>query len=289
MRLEDRNVVVIGASSGIGRTIVKRFVEEGASIIAFGGDKLDELEGLGAPPAPAPAPFQFGDMSSADGITAALTAAVKAMEQQSEAAAPKGGRVVTVPGDLTSAEDIEAAIDRAVSEFGQLDVLVNCADMLDDIAPTAEITDEQFDRIFRTNVYGPMAAMRKACKIFVDQDQGGSIVNISSIAARHQVYGPVYSASKAALEAFSKSTAFMYMNENIRSNIIAPGGIASGSEGAFTMPNMNGYSKIQAIMAMAPLAGEAGDVAEAALFLASDESYFVSGAVIPVDGGWGTF
>lgn len=98
--------------------------------------------------------------------------------------------------------------------------------------------------------------------------------------------GPIYCASKAALISMSKNTAFMYMPENIRCNVIAPGGIATEISSSMGMPNMNGYGRVQKILGTAPNPGEAMDIANAALFLASDESRYINGDVMVVDGGW---
>ena len=105
----------------------------------------------------------------------------------------------------------------------------------------------------------------------------------------HQAAGPVYAASKAALNALSKNTAFMYMKEKIRCNVIAPGGIKTEIGTVMGIPNMNGYGKISGVLGLAPEQGESMDIAQAALFLASDESAYVSGIIMPVDGGWISF
>ena len=87
----------------------------------------------------------------------------------------------------------------------------------------------------------------------------------------------------------SRNTAYMYKAENIRCNVIAPGGIKTEIGAAMGMPNMTGYSKIGPVLGIAPPQGEASDIANAALFLASDESAYISGVILPVDGGWTSF
>ena len=135
------------------------------------------------------------------------------------------------------------------------------------------------------NVYGPMCAMRKACQVFLAQGNGGSIINVSSVGSMHQAAGCVYGASKAALNALSTNTAWMYMKEKIRSNVIAPGGIKTEIGSAMGMPNMDGYMRISPIHKLAPEQGEAIDIANAALFLASDLSRYVTGQTIHCCGG----
>lgn len=252
MKLEGKSIVVTGASSGMGKSIVELFVKEGANVVAVARRK-ERLDALAESLKDAP------------------------------------GKMIAFSGDVSKREDDEAMIDLAVKEFGKLDILVNNAGVMDDMAPMAEVSDEKYDYVMAINVYGPIAAMRKACQVFLAQGNGGNIINVSSIGSMHQAAGPVYCASKAALNAISKNTAFMYMKDGIRCNVIAPGGINTEIGSAMGMPNANGYGKISGILGLAPASGEATDIANAALFLASDESSYVSGIVMPVDGGWISF
>ena len=252
MKLENKSIVVTGASSGMGKAIVELFVKEGANVIAVARR------------------------------TERLTALAESLKDQP-------GKMIPFTGDVSKREDCEGMIDLAVKEFGKLDVLVNNAGVMDDMAPIAEASDEKYEQVMRVNVYGPMAAMRKACQVFLEQGKGGNIINVSSIGSMHQAAGPVYGASKAALNAMSKNTAYMYMKEGIRCNIIAPGGIKTEISSAMGMPNMEGYGRLQGVLGLSPAPGEATDIANAALFLASDDSAYVSGVTLPVDGGWMAF
>lgn len=252
MKLENKSIVVTGASSGMGKAIVELFVKEGANVIAV-ARRTERL--------------------------AALAESLK----------DEPGKMIPFTGDVSKREDCEGMIDLAVKEFGKLDVLVNNAGVMDDMAPIAEASDEKYEQVMRVNVYGPMAAMRKACQVFLAQGNGGNIINVSSIGSMHQAAGPVYGASKAALNAMSKNTAYMYMKEGIRCNVIAPGGIKTEIGAAMGRPNVGGYMKLQGVLGLAPAQGEASDIANAALFLASDESAYISGIVMPVDGGWISF
>lgn len=253
MKLTNKSIVVTGASSGMGKKIVELFVNEGASVVAVARRK-ERLEAL-----------------------------VESLKD-----AP--GKVIAFAGDVSKKEDNEAMIDLAVKEFGKLDVLVNNAGVMDDMAPIAEASDEKYESVMSINVYGPMCSMRKACQVFLAQGNGGNIINVSSVGAVHQAAGPIYGASKAALNAMSKNTAHMYMKEKIRCNVIAPGGINTEIGAAMGMPNMGGYMKLRAgVLGLAPEQGEASDIANAALFFASDDSAYVSGVVLEVDGGWTSF
>lgn len=252
MKLEGKSIVVTGASSGMGKVIVEQYVKEGANVVAVARrkERLDEL-------------------------AASLTG--------------EAGKIVTMVGDVSKREDCEAMIDLAVKEFGKLDVLVNNAGVMDDMATVANCTDEKYDYVMGINVYGPLAAMRKAVNVFLEQGNGGNIITVSSVGAKHQAAGAIYGASKAAVNAIVRHTAFTYRNEKIRCNAIAPGGINTEISSAMGMPNIDGFTRIKPVQAMIPGVGESMDIANAAVFLASDDSAFISGQIIAVDGGWTSF
>lgn len=249
MRLEGKVIVVTGASSGMGKEIVRLFVKEGANVIAVARRK-------------------------------------ERLEELAEVLKDAPGKVVPFVGDISKQQDNEAAIDTAVSVFGRLDVLVNNAGVMDDMGPIGDFENEKLEQVFRTNVYGPMFAMRKAVRVFQTQGDGGNIINVASLGAMRSCAGAIYCASKAAVVSLTKNTSFMYQQDGIRCNAIAPGGISTEIGGSMGMPNMAGYSRVQNVMATAPAPGSAENIAYAALFLASDESAYVNGDVLVVDGGW---
>jgi len=249
MRLQNKSIVVTGASSGMGKAIVERFAKEGANIIAVARRK-------------------------------------ERLDQLAEELKDSGGKVIPFVGDVSKQEDLEQAIDLAVKEFGRLDVLVNNAGIMDDMSPIGDIKNEKIDQVFAVNVYGPMYSMRKAVQVFLEQGDGGNIINVASLGALRTAAGAIYGASKAALVSLTKNTAYMYMPQGIRCNAIAPGGIATEISTSMGMPNMNGYGRVKNVMATAPAPGSPEQIASAALFLAIDESSYVNGDVLLVDGGW---
>lgn len=252
MKLLGKAVVVTGASSGMGRDIVRKFAMEGANVIAVARrvERLNEL--------------------------------VSELEN-----AP--GKVVAYGGDVSKVEDNEGMINACIENFGKIDILVCNAGVMDDMAAVANFTDDKYDYVFGINLLGVLEAMKIAVNKFIDQGAGGNIIVTSSIGASHQAAGTIYCASKAAVNAAVRHTAFCYRNEKIRCNAIAPGGIMTEIATSMGMPNMDGFSRIKGIQDLMPGMGEGEDIANTALFLASDDSRFVSGQIIAVDGGWTAF
>ena len=249
MKLTNKSVVVTGASSGMGKAIVELFAREGANVVAV-ARRLDRLTEL------------------------------------SESLKDAPGTVIPFAGDVSKEEDNEAAIDLAVKEFGKLDILVNNAGVMDDMSPIGDVKNEKIQQVFAVNVFGPMYAMRKAVGVFKAQGNGGNIINVASLGAMRTAAGAVYGASKAAVVSLTKNTAYMYMPDGIRCNAIAPGGIATEISSSMGMPNMAGYGRVKNVLATAPAPGQPEHIASAALFLASDDSAYVNGDVLLVDGGW---
>jgi len=248
-KLSGKVAVVTGASSGMGKEIVTLFAKEGASVVAVARRK-ERLEAL-------------------------------AEELKNEE-----GKVAVYPGDISSKETNEGMIDFAVSTFGKLDILVNNAGIMDDMAGVGEFSDEKLENVFSVNVYGPFYATHKAVNTFKAQGNGGAIISIASEGAYRTCAGAVYCASKSAVVALSRNTAYMYMKDGIRSNTIIAGGFNTEISSSMGMPNMEAYGKIQPVLATAPPVGDPIEIARACLFLASDDAVYVNGAELAVDGGW---
>ena len=250
MKLENKTAVVTGASSGMGKAIVEKFVREGASVVAVARreEKLKDL---------------------ADSLSGAP------------------GKIVLFPGDVSQKEKAEEMINQAVREFGALDILVNNAGVMDSMAGVGNLTDERFEQVMKVNVWGLLYAMRKAVNYFLDSRKTGTIINMSSLSAWHTTGGAVYSASKAAVIGLTQDTAVRYGNRGIRCNAVAPGSITTHITSSMGKPDMAGLMRIRKVLSGRPKkSGSAENAADLVLFLASEDSAAVNGAVIPLDGGW---
>lgn len=251
MSLKHKVVVVTGASSSMGRAIADVFAREGARVlaVAMGRKRLEEL---------------------------------------AQYAARHGGEVVPFVADMTVKADIEGMIDEAVTRFGRVDVLINNAGLMDDYSPVGEFDDEMFDKVLTLNLVAPAYAMRRVIKEFEKQG-GGVIINIASVGGLFGCRaGAAYTASKHGLIGLTKNTAYMYANKNIRCNAICPGSIRREIDSQEFMHRLNESGKAIAEkgMSLVDRPGESEEIADVAVFLASESSSYVNGQALVVDGGW---
>lgn len=194
----------------------------------------------------------------------------------------KGGDATFIYCDVSSAEQIAAVVKRASEKNSRIDVLCNNAAYIGKWHNAGEASDDEWEKCFRVSLMGTQFFTREVLKFMVAQ-QSGSIINISSIqgivGARNSA---AYTSIKHALIGFTRSVAYDYGAQNIRCNAICPGAIRTrispevGSE----------LHQRQISKTFLARVGEPREVATAALFLASDESSYVTGAILPVDGGW---
>lgn len=252
MRLKDKVAVVTGAGSGIGRAIATLFAEHGAKVIV-------------------------SDIN--------LAKAEEVVEEIMES----DGRAIAVKTDVANAADVKAMIDLAISEYGTLDILVNNAGIMDNFEPAGDVDEMKWEHVFSVNTTGVMLGTRQALEIFREK-KTGVIINIASIGGLFGGRaGAAYSASKHAVIGFSKNTGFMYANEGIRCNAIAPGAVETNISASMTAINEFGMGRTQPGMSLNPRIANPREIANVALFLASDEASFVNGAVIVADGGWSAY
>lgn len=254
MKLENKVIVVTGASAGMGREIAYLFAQEGARVYAV-ARRVERLEELA---------------KRAEGLA---------------------GTIIPVGADLLKKEDAERIIDFAVEDGGKLDILVNNAGIMDDFSPVGEASDEMLEKVFNLNVYAPFYSIRKAIKLFEAQESG-NIINIASIGGLYGARaGAVYTASKHALIGLTKNTGYMYAKQNVRCNAICPGGVDTEVGTGDFMKNVNekGIGVVMPNTVGNPRSGSSEEIATIALFLACNDSSFMNGQCLVADGGWTAF
>jgi NAD(P)-dependent dehydrogenase (short-subunit alcohol dehydrogenase family) len=200
---------------------------------------------------------------------------------EKDTAAEVGEGVVPVHCDVTQETDIEAMVRAAVEEFGRLDVMLNVAGIADG-ARIIDITQESYERMLDVDLRGVLFGMKHGIRAMLDAGNGGSIVNWSSLGGiGGSAFTSVYTAAKHGVVGATKVAAIEFGHKGIRVNAVCPGFIHTEIMGAHP-------EYTPGILEKAALGrgGQPEEVAEVAAFLASDKASFVSGAIIPVDGGW---
>jgi NAD(P)-dependent dehydrogenase (short-subunit alcohol dehydrogenase family) len=199
-----------------------------------------------------------------------------------------GGTMVGAHGNIADQATAEGLVDLAITTYERLDVLCNNAGVMDYMQGVGELSDDVWRRVLSINLDGPMFTSRRAVAHMLAHG-GGSIVNVASTAGLHGgAAGAAYTASKHALVGLTRNTAWMYAKRGIRCNAICPG--ATMTNIGETMPqerlDPTGAERATAFAALAPAYLDPTDIAALALFLASDESRHINGAIIPADAGW---
>jgi NAD(P)-dependent dehydrogenase (short-subunit alcohol dehydrogenase family) len=248
MRLKEKVAVVTGAGAGMGRAMARRFVEEGARVVAVDWH--------------------------ADAVC--------------DAAREIGGSIVAFTANVAVEAEAVAMIDKALGDFGRIDVLVNNAGVMDLFQSVADLDNDTWRRVMAVNVDGPMFAMRRAVPLMLAQG-AGAIVNIASVAGLGGgSAGAAYTASKHALIGLTRSTAFQYARTGLRCNAIASGGVETSIMQSVDQNKIDqeALKRLGSYHAVNPGMLQPIDLANLTLFLASDEARYINGAIIPADMGW---
>jgi 3-oxoacyl-[acyl-carrier protein] reductase len=245
-KLNGKVAVVTGASKGIGAGIAKEFAAEGAAVVVnYASSKAD-----------------------ADNVVDEITKG--------------GGKAVAVQGSVANKAEVERLFAEATKAFGKIDILVNNAGVYE-FMPLEQMTEQQFHRMFDTNVLGMLLVTQEGLKHF--KADGGSIINIGSLASSlTPPTGIVYNATKGAVDAITRTLAKEFGPRKIRVNSINPGMVITEGAvaGGYTEGDMRNMFE-----SMTPLGrvGETDDIAPAAVFFASDDSKWITGETLLIAGG----
>lgn len=245
MRLKDKVAVVTGGASGFGAAIVRHFVEEGAKVVIL------DLNGEGA-----------------------------------ARVAGNSAQAIAVGGDVTKRADIDKAVGTAVENFGRLDIVVNNAGWSFRNKPILEVTEDEFDRVYAINVKS-IFHMTNATVPLMRKQGGGCIINIGSTGGIRPRPGLTwYNGSKGAVNLLSSAMAAELAPDKIRVNCIAPViGETALLETFMGVPDTpENRAKFIATIPLGRMS-QPDDIAKACVYLASDDASFVTGVVLPVDGG----
>ena len=245
-KLSDKIAVVTGASKGIGAEIARELAAAGAAVVVNYATSRD----------------------AADEVVAEIIGS--------------GGKAAAIQGDVAKAADVEHLFAETKRAFGQIDVLVNNAGIYE-FAPLEAVSEEEFHRLFNTNVLGVLLATREAVKHF--GPNGGSVINLSSVVTRTAPpMSAVYVATKSAVEGITRVLAKELGPRKIRVNSISPGVVET--EGTHSAGIIGSDFERQAVQ-QTPLGrfGQPADIAPAVVFLASDDARWVTGETLAVSGG----
>ena len=246
MRLKDKVAIVTGSGRGIGEGIALRFAEEGAKLI-------------------------INDVNEADA------------NRTVEAIKSKGGQAVAVIGSVASRQVAQRMVNKAVKEFGTVDILVNNAGIVRD-ALLHKMTDEQWDQVIEVNLKGVFLCTQCAAQVMREKGYG-KVINISSDSWRGNPGQINYSATKAGVIGMTKTAAKELAPKGINVNVIAPAMVFTDMIKSMPPEKVDRLEKMLALIVPLNRWGAPRDIANLALFLASDESSFITGQLIHCDGG----
>jgi NAD(P)-dependent dehydrogenase (short-subunit alcohol dehydrogenase family) len=245
-RLDGKVALITGAGGGIGSQTARRFAAEGAWVVV---NDISE--------------------SNADAVVREIR--------------ELGGKALANNADVTSAAQIQAMLSQCRETFGGLDILVNNAFGKFDDTTITELDEDSWDRTIEACLKGPFLCTKYAIPL-MQRRGAGSIISVSSVNALRTVGDTAYTAAKGGLIAMMRLVAGEYGGSNIRSNVICPGTIATHASMSHWEKFPAGFEQLKTMYPLGRI-GEPDDIANCALFLASDESRWITGTVHVVDGG----
>ncbi len=249
MRFKGQVAIVTGGSKGLGKIIAKQLAQEGASVVINGRD-------------------------------------MNALEEAAREIRQESGQITAIQADVSKSGEVKSMIDKVVEDYGRIDILINNAAVFAESVRIMDLEEEEWDRLMTTNLKGIFLCAKAVIKQMIKQ-KSGKIVNMTSFTGKtgRVVYstfgGPTkahYCASKAGIISLTKSLAYELAPHNINVNGVAAGSVA---------PEGTPEEKKEMIIPLVPLGrmGTSEEVAAATLFLASDESSFITGHILDVNGG----
>jgi NAD(P)-dependent dehydrogenase (short-subunit alcohol dehydrogenase family) len=246
--IKDKVAIVTGAGGGVGKAISKRLSSEGCKVIMLGRDRT------------------------------------KLQKAASEIGNKKN--TMTVIADITKEAEVLSAIDQTINSFDKIDILVNNAGIINDPTPFHEMSEDQWDDLIKTNLFGMFRMTKAVIPVMMKDGEGGSIVNISSVLGIRSIPRvplSVYAVTKAGVIMFTRSIAVEYGQYKIRCNCVAPSTIRS----SIIEPYLQDEGAKKLLESTFPLRviGEPEDISGAVAYLCSDDSKWITGTVMMVDGG----
>lgn len=251
MKLKDKNVIISGAGSGMGKAMARLFSQEGAWVVA------------------------------ADTNMARLNALTTELKAEKHTIWP-------FQCDVSEEKSVFDLFQYSKKQIGEVHILVNNAGILDDFTPADQLSTNKWNRVLGVNLHATFFMIREALSDMLAK-QKGVILNMASIGGLYGTRaGAAYTASKHALIGLTKNTAFMYAQKGIRCNAIAPGGVNTHITDAL-IPDALGYERCMLGTSTMPRMGDPDEIARLALFLCSDDASLINGAVVSADAGWSAY
>lgn len=251
-RLQDKVAIITGGANGIGKAIATKYAENGAKVA-------------------------FADFNE------------EALNSTVEEFKAKGYEAFGVKVNVAVEADVQRMVDDTVAHFGRVDILVNCAGVLDFMQAAHNVQDDVWQRVFDINVGGVMRGTRKVLPLFTAQGSG-VIINLSSMAGVTGGRGGfTYTAAKHAVSGMTKNVASHYGAQGVRCNAIAPAQVDTGLTANLEGWDMEGLGYATRGVSLMNRAAQPEEIANIALFLASEESSYINGVVLAADAGWSAY